>query len=276
MNFKCKLTAACRKNNSLVCVGLDVDRGKMPQHLFEREWKRGEYNPIFEFNRAIIDATADLVCAYKPNAAFYEALGEMGEEALRLTIAHIPKEVVAILDGKRNDIGNTAQMYAKAAFEVLGADAVTVTPYLGIDTVKPFTDYKDRGVILLCRTSNKSAGDFQDLLIGDRPFYQVVAGKVREWDAQSGNCGLVAGATYPEELARIREITGDDMPLLIPGVGAQGGDVEKTVRAGVNGKGEMAIINSSRGIIYASVGRDFAEAARRETEKLRSEINRYR
>ena len=262
MNFLEKLINASRKNNSLLCVGLDLDPRLMPDKV-----------DIFEFNKAIVDATADLVCAYKPNFAFYEALGNEGLDALRQTVKHIPDDIPVIGDAKRGDIGNTAKAYARAIFSDFGFDATTVNPYLGFDSLEPFIQYQDKGVFILCRTSNAGAVDFQSLrcVEHDRPLFEVVALKASEWNVH-GNIGLVVGATYPEELKLVRQ-NHPDMPLLIPGIGAQGGDLELTIRYGVDAKGERAIINSSRQIIYASREKDFAEAARKAASELREQIN---
>jgi len=274
--------------SNFVCVGLDSELGKIPEsvHLLaNRSLTVRVVNVIVAFNRAIVKATKDLVCAYKPNAAFYEAHGDEGIVALHRTIMDIhdiAPDVPVILDAKRADIGNTNAGYARAAFDFLRADAITVHPYLGAEALKPFLDRADKGIIVLCRTSNPGAGEFQNLLVsedfplpGVRPLYQIVAQRVANHWNTNGNCALVVGATYPEELGEVRGIVGD-MPILIPGIGAQGGDVEKTVTAGKNSHGQGMIINSSRGIIFASKGADFAEAARRETEKLRDLINQYR
>lgn len=270
MNFKQKLTTISHNNNSLVCIGLDVDKEKMPKFLFE-----SSKHPYLEFNKSIIDSTKDLVCAYKLNMAFYEVLGTEGFELLKKTIKHIPKDVVVILDGKRNDIGNTARKYAQTLFETLSADAITVNPYLGKDGVAPFLEYKDKCSFILCRTSNASAGDFQDLAVSETLLYQIVAKKIKEWN-ENDNCGAVVGATYPEELKTIRSILGDEIPILIPGIGKQGGDVEKTIKNGTNSKGELAVINSSRGIIFAGDDEDFATVSRKKAISLRDEINKYR
>jgi orotidine-5'-phosphate decarboxylase len=270
MNWREKLLRVSAKNNSLLCVGLDSDIGKIPKFLRET----GTI-PLFDFNKAIIEATKDFVCAYKLNMAFYEAEGSRGLEALEKTIQFIPKDIVVILDGKRNDIGNTAQMYARSLFETLKADAVTVNPYLGKDGIAPFLEYKEKCSFILCRTSNPSAGDFQDLSVSSRPLYQVVAQKIRDWNVFE-NCGAVVGATYPEELKTVRGILGESIPILIPGVGKQGGDVEKTVRYGTNAKKGMALINSSREIIFAGEKEDFAERSRAKAESVRDEINKYR
>jgi len=231
---------------------------------------------VFEFNKAIIDATSDLVCAYKPNFAFYEALGNEGLDALKQTVKHIPDNIPVIGDAKRGDIGNTAKAYAKTIFADFNFDATTVSPYLGFDSLEPFIQYQDKGIFVLCRTSNAGAVDFQSLrcVEHDRPLFEVVALKASEWNVR-GNIGLVVGATYPEELELIRQ-NHPDMPLLIPGIGAQGGDLELTVRYGVDAQGEKAIINSSRQIIYASREKDFAEAARKAASELREQINQYR
>jgi len=264
VNFTEKLAKAAQKNKSLLCVGLDPDPELMPDKV-----------GIFEFNKAIIDATSDLVCAYKLNLAFYEVLEGEGLDALKGTIAYIPDDIPVIGDAKRGDIGNTAKAYARAIFTNLNFDATTVNPYLGFDSIEPFTQYRDKGVFILCRTSNAGAADFQSLRCeteGDsHPLFELVALKASQWNIR-GNIGLVVGATYPEELRLIRN-SYPDMLLLIPGIGAQGGDLASTVRYGVNARGEGAIINSSRGIIYASPGKDFAQAARQAASSLRDQIN---
>ena len=261
MKFTDKLLNASRKNKSWLCIGLDPDPELMPAV------------DVLQFNEDIIDATHDLVCAYKPNLAFYEALGTEGLAILEKTVKHIPCDIPVIGDAKRGDIGNTARAYARALFCVLGFDAATVNPYLGYDSVEPFIDYRDKGVFVLCRTSNKGAADFQNLRTSDVPLYEVVAQKAREWNTR-GNIGLVVGATYPEELRKVRSIC-PEMPLLIPGVGAQGGDLALAVGYGVDARGENAIINVSRQILYASREKDFAQAARNVAEKVRNQINSY-
>lgn len=268
ISFYDKLSNAWNKNKSLVCVGLDSDPLKLPQHL------TGEKYKIFEFNRAIIDATADIVCAYKPNVAFYS--GSNAEEELLLTISYLKDtypEIPIILDSKRGDIGNTAELYAKESYDKYGADAVTVSPYMGSDSLEPFLKRTDRGVIILCRTSNPGGKDLQNLLVDGTPLYlRVAALAANEWNANN-NVGLVVGATVHDELAQVRAVVGDDMPFLVPGIGAQGGDISRVVRAGRNTQGTGLIINSSRGVIFASSGKDFAEAARSGTVRLRDEIN---
>jgi orotidine-5'-phosphate decarboxylase len=264
------LTEAWHKNDSLVCVGLDPEIERFPRHL------AAQGSPIFQFNKAVIDATADLVCAYKPQFAHYAAYE--AEDQLERTIEYIHKThpgVPVILDSKRGDVGNTAERYAIEAFERYGADAVTVNPYLGGDSLEPFLRRADKGVIILCRTSNPGARDLQDLLVDGRALYQVVAElAAQRWNSR-GNCLLVVGATYPHELAQVRALVGD-MPLLVPGVGAQGGDVAQAVRSGQSANGTGLIISSSRGILYAAQGENFASAARSATTKLRGEINASR
>ena len=270
MKFNEKLERIVNKNNSLLCVGLDIDTAKMPKFLFN-----DKKDPFFHFNKSIIESTKDLVCAYKMNMAFYEILGKKGISLLEKTISHIPKEIIIILDGKRNDIGNTAKKYAENLFEKLNADAVTINPYLGIDGIRPFLAYKNKCSFILCRTSNPSAKDFQDLKSDNKTIYQLVASKIKEWN-ENMNCGAVVGATYPQELKKVRDILGQDVPILIPGIGKQGGDIEKTVKLGTNKKGNMAIINSSRGIIYAKSDKNFALKARDEAILIRDTINNYR
>jgi orotidine-5'-phosphate decarboxylase len=240
-------------------------------------------NDIAAFTKAIIEATSDLVCAYKPNYAFFEAEGLDGLRALESTMKAVPSGVPVILDAKRGDIGSTATAYAKAAFEVWGADSVTLNAYMGGDTVEPFLAYEDRGVFILTRTSNPGSRDFQDLVVVNnsgkgsapgnrtRALYEHVTERAIDWNTR-GNIGLVVGATAPEELEHIRSIA-TDMPILIPGIGSQGGDLKASVRSGMNVNGLGAIVSSSRGIIFASKGPDFAEASRAAAEKLRKEIN---
>lgn len=270
MTFMEKLTAAWKKNDSLVCVGLDPDPAKIPAFL------RQEKHPLFAFNKAIVDATKDCVCAYKPQAAYYA--GSSADEDLRLTMEYILEnapDVPLILDAKRADIGATSQMYAKEAFERYHADAVTVNPYMGMDALKPFLDHAEKGVIVLCRTSNPGAKEIQELKIDGVELYKHVARLVSTTWNYNGNTMLVAGATFPAELGEIRRIVGD-VPLLVPGVGAQGGDVEAVLRNGLTAGKTGLVINSSRGIIYASSGEDFAEAAGTAARKLRDTINAFR
>jgi orotidine-5'-phosphate decarboxylase len=257
-------------NDSLVCVGLDPEIERFPEQIADQA------SPIFQFNKAIIDATADLVCAYKPQFAHYAAYE--AEDQLERTIDYIHRSypgIPVILDSKRGDVGNTAERYAIEAFERYHADAVTVSPYLGGDSLEPFLKYEDKGVIILCRTSNPGAVEVQDLEIGGRKLFHVIAELAsRRWNNR-GNCLLVVGATYPRELAEVREIVGN-MPFLVPGVGAQGGDVAQAVQNGQTAAGSGLVISSSRGILYASSGEDFASAAREATQRLRNQINASR
>lgn len=307
--FVVKLERLWEKGN-FVCVGLDSDFDQLPHdaldNLREKQKQAGFVKDsiawrLANFNIEIIEATHDLVCAYKPNIAFYEAQGVGGLDGLKETIEYIKvdyPEIPVILDEKRGDIGNTNLGYVKEAFEYFNADAVTVNPYLGKEALRPFLDRKDKGIIVLVRTSNPGAGEFQDLPVGllygaetdfilenapeimekhqaMAPVWAYVAASVAlNWN-ENGNCGVVVGATYPQELEWTRKIVGD-MPILIPGIGAQGGEVEATVKAGMDSRKQGMIINSSRGIIFASKGEDFAQAARREAERLREEINKYR
>lgn len=271
MNFQNLLDKAINKSGSLLCVGLDPVVDKMPAHL------KGQ-DAIFEFNRQVIDETADLVCAYKPNTAFYEAYGSDGIEQLKKTCDYIKKAgVPLIVDAKRADIGSTNEGYVSFVFDYLGADAVTLSPYLGAEALRPFLDHHDKGLIILCRTSNPGAGEFQDVVLNnEQKFYQIVAEKVsKKWNTK-GNCLLVVGATYPQELADLRQSLGDEMTFLVPGIGAQGGDVEATLKAGLNKAGRGLVINSGRSVIYAGAGPDFAAKARLAAESLKSEINNYR
>jgi orotidine-5'-phosphate decarboxylase len=287
--FRERLAQASARNDSLVCVGLDPEVERFPRGFPALPAE------IFRFNQAIIDATADLVCAYKPQFAHYAAYGAEGE--LERTIDYVRRRcpgVPVILDAKRADVGHSAERYAREAFERYGADAVTVNPYLGEDALEPFLAYEDRGTIVLCRTSNPGARDLQDLHVSargpeagapdprdpdagvaPRKLYQVVAElAATRWNAR-GNCALVVGATYPAELESVRRIVGD-MPILVPGVGAQGGDVAQVVRCGQTSVGAGLIVSSSRAILYASSGSDFASAARAATLSLRDGINRFR
>lgn len=270
MHFMKSLHERWQEADSLVCVGLDPDPARFPQSV------RTHDDPIFEFCRAIVDATADEVCAFKPQIAHFAAL--RAEEALERLIAHIHAThpgIPVILDAKRGDIGSTAERYAIEAFERYRADAVTANPYLGRDSVAPFLEHSDKGVIVLCRTSNKGGGDFQNLDCDGEPLFLRVAETVAEKWNGNGNCALVAGATFPEELGRIRQRV-NDMPLLVPGIGAQGGDIAAVLEHGLTSAGGGLIISSSRAILYASAGADFASAAHAAAQELRQEINRHR
>jgi orotidine-5'-phosphate decarboxylase len=265
-NFLTRLEQACVATRSLLCVGLDVDLNRM------------SVADVFQFNQAIIEATADLVCAYKPNLAFYEALGLSGLKALERTIEYIHQKspsTIIIGDAKRGDIGPSGEAYARAMFQFWGFDAVTANPWGGRDTLMPFMEDEGKGVFVWCRSSNPGSVDLQDLIVtsteGKKPVYQHMAREAQKWDLK-GNLGLVVGATYPQQLAEVRRIC-PQMPLLIPGIGAQGGDLEAAIRNGTDHRGRLAIINSSRGIIYASAGPDFARVARQEASRLRDAMN---
>jgi orotidine-5'-phosphate decarboxylase len=270
MHFMQSLQQAWVRHDSLVCVGLDPEPAKFPAHL------RDAPDAVFTFCAAIVDATADLVCAFKPQIAHFAAL--RAEETLERLIAHIHDRhpgVPVILDAKRGDIGSTAQRYASEAFERYLADAVTLNPYLGRDSAQPFLDRADKGVILLCRTSNPGGADFQALDCGGQPLYLRVAETIaRDWNAH-GNCALVTGATWPDELGKVRAVVGD-MPLLVPGIGAQGGDVHAVLQHGATADGTGLMISSSRAILYAGNDGSFADAARAATLALRDTINRHR
>lgn len=273
MTFIQKLSAVVDKNDSLLCIGLDVDLDKIPATL------KNEGTPLFVFNKAIIDATHDLVCAYKPNSAFYEAYGPEGIEQLKQTADYIHQNhpnIPIILDAKRGDIGNTNNGYTSSIFDYLGMDAVTLHPYFGRESLQPFLDREDKGIIILCRSSNPGAGEFQDLITDGKPVYQHVAKEVVEKWNDKNNCLLMVGATYPEEMKIVRKIAGPEMAFLVPGIGAQGGDIGAAVKAGIGANKKGLIINSARDIIYASGGDDFAEAARNRATEVRDEINKYR
>ena len=262
-----RLLKACEQNRSLLCVGLDVDPARMP------------INDVVAFNSAIVDATHDLVCAYKPNIAFYESRGSEGIRELERTIAHIrdiAPAVVLLLDGKRGDIGSTNAAYAQAIFETWGADATTINAYAGGADLEPFLQYEDKAVFVWCRSSNEGATELQDIpvrLDGETmPYYQAVARRASGWDA-NGTVGLVVGATYPKELEAVRSIA-PEAPILLPGVGAQEGVLQASVEAGIDRMGRNLLVSSSRGVLYASSDlKRFADAARNAAESLRDEIN---
>lgn len=260
MKFFEKLKKACQKNKSLICLGIDPDPSKIPAFLKQN---------IFKFYQQIIDATSDLVCAYKPNIAFFEVLGLDGLETLQKIIKYVPKNIPVILDAKRGDIGHTATAYASAAFEVLGADAVTVNPYLGFEALKPFFEYREKGIFVLCVTTNQGSAEFQKK--GQPPIFELVARQARKFNRHK-NIGLVVGATYPAEMKKVRQIA-PELPFLVPGIGAQKGDLKKTIEVGWSDKiYPPLIINASRSLTYASSGRDFASACRKATQELRKRI----
>jgi len=270
MTFIEQLSAAWQRNDSLLCVGLDPDPNKLPLSL------TGAGGAIFSFCKEIVDATADLVCAFKPQIAYFHS--QRAEDQLEQLIHYIHDahpDVPVILDAKRGDIGATAEHYAIEAFERYNADAVTVSPYMGFDSMQPYLAHPGRGVIVLCRTSNPGGSDVQFLDVGGKPLYQVVAEAARDRWNTNGQMGLVVGATFPNEIAKVRQIVGD-MPLLIPGIGAQGGEIEATVKAGRTADGTGMMINSSRAILYASGEKDFAAEARKAAQRTRDEINRFR
>ncbi|MES2668301.1 MAG: orotidine-5'-phosphate decarboxylase [Patescibacteria group bacterium] len=281
-----------RSGNTVACVGLDPDLKRLPEHLRSVEG-------MAKFCIGIIDATQDLVCAFKPNIAFFDACGSHGREQLKHVMDYarqVVPDVPVILDAKRGDIGNTNAAYVQEAFDYFGADAITVAPYLGVEAMQPFLDERDKGVFVLCRTSNKGSGEFQELSVDTTsipfkdidsnlmiprhiPLFQYVALRVSMrtggWNAH-GNCGLVVGATYPQDLAKVRELVGDDMPLLLPGFGKQGGEVQAAVMAGRNRSGGGIIANASSSIIFASSGDDYKDAARIAATAFRDELNQYR
>ena len=271
MTFIDKLRNRWQDADTLLCVGLDPDPARFPDAFVDDE------DALFHFCRDIVDATAEFACAFKPQIAYFAA-HNTGEAQLQRLIAHIDgahPDIPVVLDSKRGDIGSTAEQYAVEAFDRFGADAVTLNPYMGFDSAAPFLQRGDRGCVFLCHTSNPGARDFQELMLDGAPLYQHVARTIAsEWNSD-GNCALVVGATFPEELKIIRSIV-DNMPLLIPGVGAQGGDVEAVVKNGKTSDGTGLMINSSRGILYASSGAGYADAAADAARELRDQINRYR
>ena len=267
MSFNALLEKSWKRSKSLVCVGLDTDLEKIPASF------KKENNSIFAFNKAIIDSTVEQVCAYKINIAFYSAIA--AELELEKTIAYIHKnysDVVVILDSKRGDIGNTAEQYAKEAYSRYQADACTINPFMGTDSIEPFLKYKDKGAILLCRTSNAGGKDLQEFSSNSKPLYKHIAElAATKWNYNQ-NVSLVVGATYPKELKEVRTIVGNDIPLLVPGVGSQGGEISEVIANGKNAKGLGLVINVSRSVIYASSKDDFAIAAKNEVLRLNKEV----
>jgi orotidine-5'-phosphate decarboxylase len=272
VTFTTKLANAIRQHDSLLCVGLDPDIGRFPGVL------QGRSDAVFEFCRAIIDATASYACAFKPQIAYFAALA--AEDQLQAICDYLNQnypDIPIVLDAKRGDIGATAEQYAREAFERYKADAVTVNPYMGFDSIEPYLQWNEKGVIVLCRTSNPGGSDLQSLLVDGQPLYQHVARLVAQQWNRNGQCALVVGATFPQEIAEVRKIVGE-MPLLVPGIGAQGGDIEATVLAGQTREGTGMMINSSRAILYAKQvdGEGFADAAARVARETRDAINTYR
>lgn len=272
MDFKKKLVRAVKDHDSLLCVGLDPDLQKLPEVITKKT------QHFYAFNTAIIKATQDVVCAYKLNSAMYEAQGHKGIQELQKTCRYILEhtDVPVILDFKRADIGNTNNYYAEFAFDYLGVDAITINPYMGKEANEAFLAYQSKGIVVLCKTSNPGAGEFQDMVVDGKKLYERVAEHVMKYWNEQGNCLLVVGATYPTELAALRSQTGEETIFLIPGAGTQGGSVAQTVKAGMNKNKAGIIINSSREIIFASNKADYAEAARSKARALRDEINKYR
>ena len=252
-----------KNKQSFLCVGLDTDIQKIPSHLLQTE------DPIFEFNKMIIDATSEYAVAYKPNIAFYEALGAKGWESLEKTVNYIPSDIFTIADAKRGDIGNTSSLYARAFFKKLNFDSITVAPYMGSDSVEPFLNFKGKWVILLAATSNPGGKDFQFLSVADRPLFEHVLIKSKEWGSKE-NLMYVVGATRGELFSDIRKVIPDHF-LLVPGIGAQGGDLESVCKNGMNDTCGL-LVNSSRGIIYKSQGKDFAEQARNAAHTLQQQM----
>lgn len=276
LSFSEKLHTRQRSSHSLLCVGLDPDFSKLPEHIKAANLPLSE--KIYTFNKAIIDATAEYVSCFKPQSAFYEGMGEQGISALFQTMQYLKQtypEIPVILDAKRGDIGSTNAGYVSFAFEHLKVDAVTVHPYLGKEAMQPFLDQKEKGIFVLVKTSNSGSGEFQDLKINDTPLYQYIAQQVTTvWNTHK-NVSIVVGATYPEELVAVRDMVGEDIIFLIPGLGAQGGKVQDIIK-GLNKQKSGGILSASRSVLYASAGEDFAQKAGEEAKKLRDEINQYR
>jgi orotidine-5'-phosphate decarboxylase len=291
--FLARLHSRWDEADTLLCIGLDGELERLPLSvragqtgllsIDDERAGSGVEGALVSFHQAIIDATADLACAFKPNSAFFEMHGPAGLRALIRLIAYIHARyptVPVLLDAKRGDIGSTSRAYAHALFDVCSADAVTLHPYLGGEALAPFLERCDRGIFVLCRTSNPGSAEFQDVRVvtdgrGEEPLYLAVARKVAEEWNENGNCGLVVGGTHPQDLQQVRAVAGD-LPVLVPGIGHQGGDLEDAIRAGLDSRGQGLLISASRSIIYASDGLDFAQAARREARRLHREINRIR
>ncbi len=266
MEFNQRLSAICSESQSLLCVGLDVEMDKIPEFI------RDKKNAQLYFSQTIIEATLPYVAAYKINTAFFEVCGGSGWEAMKKIVAYLPADIIKIADAKRGDIGNSSKMYARAFFDEMNFDAITVNPYVGFDGVAPFLENKNKGAFFLCHTSNQGAADFQKFSNGKSRLFEIVAQQVRKWNVRD-NCGLVVGATYPQEMKQVRDIA-PDVPFLIPGLGAQGGDFALAVSYASQGGG--AIFNFSRSIIFASSEKDFAQAAGEQARQMRDQINRHR
>ncbi len=266
MTFNERLNQVCSKRNSLVCVGLDVDLQKIPHFILDKE------DPQVFFSKAIIDATVEYAAAYKINTAFFEAYGARGWEAMAKIVDYLPADLIKIADAKRGDIGNTSKMYARAFFEELNFDAITINPYLGYDAINPFLEDEEKGAFILCHTTNKGARDFQKFNNGKKALYELVAEKVLQWNRKN-NCGLVVGATYPDEMKHVRSLA-PGLPFLVPGLGAQAGDFDLAIQYATDENGLGVIFNFSRGIIYRSDGEDFAEAAGIKAKQVKEDIIR--
>lgn len=266
MTFNERLNQVGAKRNSLVCVGLDVDLKKIPRFILDKE------EPQVFFSKSIIDATIEYAAAYKINTAFFEAYGAKGWEAMTKIVNYLPGDVIKIADAKRGDIGNTSKMYARAFFKELKFDAITINPYLGGDAVAPFLEDEQKGVFILCHTTNKGTEDFQKFSNGKQALFELVAEKVQQWNRKN-NCGLVVGATYPDEMKHVRSLA-TELPFLVPGLGAQGGDFDRAIQYATNDDGLGAIFNFSRGIIYCSNGEDFADAAGKKAKQVKEDILR--
>lgn len=268
MTFNEKLNQICTKKKSLVCVGLDVDLKKIPRFILDKK------EPQVYFSQAIIDATIEHAAVYKINTAFFEAYGAKGWEAMAKIVNYLPGDVIKIADAKRGDIGNTSKMYAGAFFEELNFDAITINPFLGGDAVAPFLEDEQKGAFILCHTTNKGAEDFQKFSNGKKALYELVAEKVQQWNRRN-NCGLVVGATYPDEMKHVRSLA-PELPFLVPGLGAQGGDFDRAIQYATDENGLGAIFNFSRGIIFCSDGEDFAEAAGKKAKQIKEDINKIK
>ena len=270
--FSETLNNLIKEKKSMLCVGLDTDIEQVPSFLLS------EVDPLFFFNKEIIEATFEYVCAYKLNLAFYESLGMPGWELLEKTLAVIPKEILIIADAKRGDISNTSRKYAETFFKTYSFDCITVSPFMGLDSLEPFLEYKDKGIFILCLTTNSGAQDFQRLQVEGETapiaLYLKIARKVVEWNFNYGNCGLVVGGTQLNEIEGVRKVA-LNLPFLVPGIGTQGGNLELAVKYATDDKGFSAIINASRSIIYASSEMNFAEVARKRAKHLRDQINMF-
>jgi len=266
--FSENLKKLTKSKKSLLCIGLDSDIERIPSFLLS------EVDPLFTFNKEIIEATQDFACAYKLNIAFYESLGMPGWELLEKTLSVIPKEIIIIADAKRGDIGNSSRKYAETFFKTYPFDAITVSPFMGFDSVEPFLEYKDKGIFILCLTSNSGSQDFQHLMVDGEALYLKIANKAVEWNFDFGNCGLVVGGTHLKEIEKVRSAA-LDLPFLVPGIGTQGGNLEHAVRYATDEHGLSALINASRSILYAGSELNFAGKARERAKQLRDQINMF-